>query len=244
MQLYFFLTNDGKQVGPVPGEELLSHGVSHLTLVWGQNMTGWAPAETVDELKPLFAKAKVEPQPNDETQAKTEPKDELEPKVEAIPIMAKTIETKTKLSKDVATDYEVVDEEVMTEDVSVSKGGKGWKYLSFGLMVAVVALAVLYFTKSSGKYTINNSNSDYIEQLEAENKALTEKIAVVQEENDTLNAANDYLINANRNLRQSQGGGEVVYETPAAVQQELEQLRARNRQLEAQMRRYQESLPD
>lgn len=234
MQLYFFLTNDGKQVGPVPGEELLSHGISHFTLVWGQNMTGWAPADTVDELKPLFAKAEPKPNPNAESK----------PDVDAIPITAKTIDVKTERVKETTIlAPEVEDDEA--EEVAEENSGKGWKYLSFVLMVAVVALAVLYFTKSSGKYTINHSNSDYIERLEVENKALTEKVTNLQVENDTLTIANDNLIEANRNLRQSQGGGSnVVYETPAAVQQELEQLRARNQQLEAQMRRYQESLPD
>ena len=60
MQLYYFISADGRRLGPVPGEELVNCGITPDTLVWGQNMSGWAPANTVPEIVALFTS---QPQP-------------------------------------------------------------------------------------------------------------------------------------------------------------------------------------
>lgn len=54
MQLYYFISADGRQLGPVPGEQLVNCGITPDTLVWGQNMSGWAPANSVPEIVELF----------------------------------------------------------------------------------------------------------------------------------------------------------------------------------------------
>lgn len=56
MDAYYFLTADGHQVGPIAGEQLLNYGVTPQTMVWGQNMSNWQPAESVAELASLFSK--------------------------------------------------------------------------------------------------------------------------------------------------------------------------------------------
>lgn len=55
MDAYYFLTADGHQVGPIAGEQLLNYGVTPQTMLWGQNMSNWQPAESVAELAPLFS---------------------------------------------------------------------------------------------------------------------------------------------------------------------------------------------
>lgn len=54
MQEYYFISTNGEQVGPVKGEELLSYGIAPKTMVWGRDMSGWATADSVPELAPLF----------------------------------------------------------------------------------------------------------------------------------------------------------------------------------------------
>ena len=44
----------GVTAGPVPGAELLQHGVGRDTLVWTAGMSGWLPAGQVEALAPLF----------------------------------------------------------------------------------------------------------------------------------------------------------------------------------------------
>lgn len=55
MQEYYFISSEGQQVGPVPGEQLLSYGIAPKTLVWGRNMSGWTTADSVPEIVALFA---------------------------------------------------------------------------------------------------------------------------------------------------------------------------------------------
>lgn len=55
MDAYYYLTVDGHQVGPIAGEQLLNYGVTPQTMVWGQNMSNWQPAESVAELAQLFS---------------------------------------------------------------------------------------------------------------------------------------------------------------------------------------------
>lgn len=70
MQEYYFISTNGEQVGPVKGEELLSYGVAPKTMVWGRDMSGWATADSVPELAPLFtsesAQEVVQPTQNSE----------------------------------------------------------------------------------------------------------------------------------------------------------------------------------
>ena len=68
MQLYYFISADGRRLGPVPGEELVNCGITPDTLVWGQNMSGWAPANTVPEIVALFTSQPqpTQPQPSEE----------------------------------------------------------------------------------------------------------------------------------------------------------------------------------
>lgn len=55
MDTYFIISTEGEQVGSIPGEQLINHGITPKTLVWGQKMSGWTPAENVPELAALFA---------------------------------------------------------------------------------------------------------------------------------------------------------------------------------------------
>lgn len=54
MNAYFYIDKNNAQRGPVAGERLLEFGVTPETPVWCEGMADWMPAETVDELKPLF----------------------------------------------------------------------------------------------------------------------------------------------------------------------------------------------
>lgn len=75
MQLYYFISADGRRLGPVPGEELVNCGITPDTLVWGQNMSGWAPANTVPEIVALFTlqPQPTQPQPSEEAAEMPEP---------------------------------------------------------------------------------------------------------------------------------------------------------------------------
>ena len=55
MDTYFIISTEGEQVGPIPGEQLINHAITPKTLVWGQKMSGWTPAENVPELAAMFA---------------------------------------------------------------------------------------------------------------------------------------------------------------------------------------------
>ena len=54
MKAYFYIDSNNVQKGPVAGERLTEFGVTAETPVWCDGMPDWMPAETVDELKPLF----------------------------------------------------------------------------------------------------------------------------------------------------------------------------------------------
>ena len=54
MKAYFYIDSNNVQKGPVAGERLTEFGVTAETPVWCDGMSDWMPAETVDELKPLF----------------------------------------------------------------------------------------------------------------------------------------------------------------------------------------------
>ena len=69
MQLYYFISADGRQLGPVPGEQLVNCGITPDTLVWGQNMSGWAPANTVPEIVALFTSQPQTTQPQSSEKA-------------------------------------------------------------------------------------------------------------------------------------------------------------------------------
>lgn len=54
MKAYFYIDSNNVQKGPVAGERLTEFGATAETPVWCDGMSDWMPAETVDELKPLF----------------------------------------------------------------------------------------------------------------------------------------------------------------------------------------------
>lgn len=54
MSRFYFINQQGAQVGPVEKESLLSYGVTRSTMVWTEGMPNWAPAEQVPELAELF----------------------------------------------------------------------------------------------------------------------------------------------------------------------------------------------
>ena len=54
MKAYFYIDSNNVQKGPVAGERLTEFGVTAETPVWCDGMSDWMPAETVNELKPLF----------------------------------------------------------------------------------------------------------------------------------------------------------------------------------------------
>lgn len=51
MKKYYFYVKDGKQVGPLSKEEILSEGISMNTLVWCEGMTTWVRASELEEFK-------------------------------------------------------------------------------------------------------------------------------------------------------------------------------------------------
>ncbi|WP_369076536.1 DUF4339 domain-containing protein [Hymenobacter nivis] len=51
----YFYEKEGQQAGPTAGHLLIAHGVKANSLVWHNDMSGWAPASTVPELLPLFS---------------------------------------------------------------------------------------------------------------------------------------------------------------------------------------------
>lgn len=66
MKSYYYVSPQGKQVGPIPMDQLLKCGVTRKTLVWCEGMTNWREAEKVPELHALIAQIppqNIPPQP-------------------------------------------------------------------------------------------------------------------------------------------------------------------------------------
>lgn len=51
----YFISVNGQQIGPMPENELPSHGITPNTLVWREGMAEWKPAAQVPELSWLFS---------------------------------------------------------------------------------------------------------------------------------------------------------------------------------------------
>ena len=69
----YFISIDGKQLGPFPVEALRANGLTPETLVWTQGMANWVPASQVAELQPLFVSQAQATQPHTQTQAQPQP---------------------------------------------------------------------------------------------------------------------------------------------------------------------------
>lgn len=305
MQLYYFMSADGRQLGPVPGEQLINCGITPDTLVWGQNMSGWIPANSVPEIVALFTS---QPQPSipqpsvkgyyfvgkdgqklgpstaeevmnygitPQTEVWCEGMTDWEeadkipefkalfdksstselfrilpdgsveminsidavPSTERNPISEKSHFAPDQILEPKTTRVET-EQEVDNENKPIKRGGKGWKYLSFVLIVVVIALGALYVTKDGGSY--NQSSSEYISQIECGVDTLSGEITYLREEISTLQLVNDSLSAVIRNYEQIK----PTSHQDSEMLEELNRLRARNRTLEEKMRRYQESLPD
>ena len=65
MSRFFFINDQGLQVGPIDKEYLVKMQISRSTLVWKEGTSGWIPAELEPELNDYFNPApKPQPQPN------------------------------------------------------------------------------------------------------------------------------------------------------------------------------------
>lgn len=54
LSLYYYECA-GQQAGPLAADQLIAQGVKATTMVWREGMLGWAPADTIPELRTLFA---------------------------------------------------------------------------------------------------------------------------------------------------------------------------------------------
>jgi hypothetical protein len=54
----YYISLRGEQAGPYTRDELQSQGLRRWTPVWNEATWAWTPAESVDELKSLFARSK------------------------------------------------------------------------------------------------------------------------------------------------------------------------------------------
>lgn len=59
----FYIIYNGRQVGPLPVDQLENYGLSDNSMVWAQGMPDWAPAHTVPELHHILQKGRTSPPP-------------------------------------------------------------------------------------------------------------------------------------------------------------------------------------
>lgn len=59
----FYIIYNGRQVGPLPVDQLENYGLSDNSMVWAQGMPDWAPAHTVPELHHILQKGRTTPPP-------------------------------------------------------------------------------------------------------------------------------------------------------------------------------------
>lgn len=59
----FYIIYNGRQVGPLPVDQLENYGLSDNSMVWSQGMPDWAPAHTVPELHHILQKGRTTPPP-------------------------------------------------------------------------------------------------------------------------------------------------------------------------------------
>lgn len=148
MQLYYFISADGRQLGPVPGEQLVNCGITPDTLVWGQNMSGWAPANTIPEIVALFTS---QPQPT-QPQPSEEPLEEPSSSTDDTPIQTKN-DIDTQSTPEPQTTESPVSEPKTPEpkhDTENKKGRNVWRD------ILIIFAIILFF---SGIIFLINSNS-------------------------------------------------------------------------------------
>lgn len=148
MQLYYFISADGRQLGPVPGEQLVNCGITPDTLVWGQNMSGWAPANTIPEIVALFTS---QPQPT-QPQPSEEPLEEPSSSTDDTPIQTKN-DIDTQSTPEPQTTESPVSEPKTPDPKPDSENKKGrnvWRD------ILIIFAIILFF---SGIIFLINSNS-------------------------------------------------------------------------------------
>ncbi len=148
MQLYYFISADGRRLGPVPGEQLVNCGITPDTLVWGQNMSGWAPANTIPEIVALFTS---QPQPT-QPQPSEEPLEEPSSSTDDTPIQTKN-DIDTQSTPEPQTTESPVSEPKTPEpkhDTENKKGRNVWRD------ILIIFAIILFF---SGIIFLINSNS-------------------------------------------------------------------------------------
>lgn len=59
---YYIICN-GRQIGPVPKEELLNYGLTPNSMIWTEGMPNWVSAYTVPELMDLLRQPRTSPPP-------------------------------------------------------------------------------------------------------------------------------------------------------------------------------------
>lgn len=55
MKSYYIVSAQGKQIGPIPFNQLKNYGITHKTLVWCEGMPNWMEAERLPELYEIIA---------------------------------------------------------------------------------------------------------------------------------------------------------------------------------------------
>lgn len=63
MKKYYYVSNEGKQCGPISVSEFKEKGITEKTYVWCEGMTQWMKANDIDELKDFFRLSSIPPIP-------------------------------------------------------------------------------------------------------------------------------------------------------------------------------------
>ena len=180
MDAYYFISADGQQVGPVAGEQLLSYGVTPQTLVWGQNMSNWQPAETVAELATLFSS---QPLPNAEAPTTTKAVNESSTVLTENALTTDDNPSAQQPHDDIAIVGADVDSTNMatnntTKDATKKSKRRIWPYVMVIVLLAIatLALGVLYLS----------TNKNYKKE-ESSNSSLRSELSDVKNERDRAN---------------------------------------------------------
>lgn len=54
MNTYYFVSAQGKQIGPIPFNQLRNYGITHNTLIWCEGMPNWIEAGRLPELQEIL----------------------------------------------------------------------------------------------------------------------------------------------------------------------------------------------
>ena len=73
MKKYYYVSNEGKQCGPISVSEFKENGINPETYGWGEGMAQWMKANEIDELKALFGQSSIPPIPPVFNPSKTRP---------------------------------------------------------------------------------------------------------------------------------------------------------------------------